>query len=158
RAACEAVAPQARTVPDPGQTAARLLARFGGARYGSDRRRRRTGPDAVHASLGLQDLDFDLAEIDLHRRARVQLQRENPAQPLGIVQIGSLDAVQFEINMIALAAQLEIVPVLQFDDFLGFALPAVDQDAALLEASFFVDTAPITVLRHVGLIAPDRPL
>src|SRR5438876_951215 len=102
---------RARTVSDPGQTAGRLLSRCGGGRYGSDRRRRRTGPDAVHASLGFQDLDFDLPEIDLHRRPLVQLQRENSAQFLRIVQVGSLEAVYFEIDVIAFAAQLEIVPV-----------------------------------------------
>src|SRR5438445_621745 len=58
-----------------------------------------------------QNLDLDVAEVCLHRRAFMQLQRDHSGKAGRVMQIGGYRAVQLDLNVVAVAEDLVGVPV-----------------------------------------------
>src|ERR1017187_782899 len=96
-----------------------------------------------------QNLDPHVAEVDFHGRTAMQLKRKDAFEARRIVQVGGDHAVQRELDVIAVAEDLVVVPVLELDYFLRLALPDIHQRAAAL---FLIDVAPVIVLGGIGLV------
>ena len=64
-------------------------------------------------------------------------------------------AIQRQLDVIPVAEDLVVVPVLELDHLFGLALPAIHQRAA---AFFLVDIAPVIVLGGIGLVSAHHPV
>src|SRR5438270_12190219 len=76
-------------------------------------------------------LDANVFEADFHAWTAMQLERDDALQFGGVVSVGRHQAIQCQLDVVAVAQDLVIVPVLGPDDSLAFTFPAVHENAPL---------------------------
>ena len=86
----------------------------------------------------------------------MDLQRQDAFHPGGVAKLRREQTVDTNLYQITLAVDLEIVPVIGFDNSLRFVLPAIDDDAA--SSLLVVDRAPPVALGHIRLQSVDDPV
>ena len=80
----------------------------------------------------------------------MQLKREDAFETRRVVQVGGHQAVQCQLEVIPVAEDLIVVPVLELDYLLGLSLPAVRQRTS---AFLLIDVAPVIVLGGIRLVS-----